>query len=215
MGILIEGQVGPRVVQDGSNTELRQARLGSLVTTPAHAVGYEAVSRQKMFTVGTAMAGTTVVAANAAPPAAAAATILSLYNPPCSGVVAVMMKCVIGNISGTPGVGAFTYCVSYGNTISAAQNVTPRCMYYGGSAPLCRGYSQTALTGGLVHVVLRPIGHASFAGAIAATTPNMDFTDYLNGEIVIPQGGVLTIADCATGTSHVVWANFTWEEVPT
>jgi len=212
--MIIEGQVGPRIVQDGGNTELRLSRMGSAVVQPAHSKYYEAASRAKLFTISTATAGTTIVSANAAPPAAAAATILSLYNPFGSNINAIIVKTVLQNISGTPGAGAFMYCVSWANRITAAQNATPRCNYIGGANPICQGYTQTALTGGLVHVVLRAIGFASFAGAVAAANPGIANVDYVDGEIVVPPGGVLTIADAATGTSHVVAASITWEEVP-
>jgi hypothetical protein len=212
--MIIEGQVGPRIVQDGSSTELRQSRLGSLVVQQAHGHLYEPVSRGGVFTITTALAGTTIVAANAAPPAAAAATILSLYNPIGSGMNAIIVKTVVGNVSGTPGAGGFAYCVSWNNRLTVNGNATPRCNLIGGKIPVCSGFTQTALTGGLVHVNLRIIGHASFAGAIAATTPNLYFTDYVNGEIVVPPGGLFTIANAATGTTHVVNAAISWEEVP-
>lgn len=212
--MILEGQVGPRVTADGSSTEFRQSRLGSLVIQQAHSKYFEAASRSKIFTITTAQAGTTIVAANAAPPAAAAATILSLYNPSGSNINAVITKTVLQNISGTPGAGAFTYCVSWGNRVTAAQNATPRCNYIGGANPICQGYTQTALTGGLVHVVLRAIGLASFAAAVAAANPGLCFTDYVDGEIVVPPGGIFTIANAATGTTHVVAGSISWEEVP-
>lgn len=212
--MILEGQVGPRVTADGSSTELRQSRLGSLVIQQAHSKYYEAASRSKIFTITTAQAGTTIVGANAAPPAAAAATILSLYNPIGSSINAVITKTVIQNISGTPGAGAFTYCVSWGNRVTATQNATPRCNYIGGANPICQGYTQTALTGGLVHVVLRPIGFVSFAAAIAATATSLVGIDYVDGEIVVPPGGILTVANAATGTTHIVAGSLSWEEVP-
>jgi hypothetical protein len=212
--MIIEGQVGPRTVQDGGSTELRQSRLGALVTQHAHSKYYEAVSRGKVFTISTAVAGTTVAAANAAPPAAAAATVLSLYNPIGSGVNAVVMRGLLGSVSGTPGIGAFQWCVSWGNRVTATANATTRCNLIGGSSPVCQGFTQTALTGGLVHVNLRPLGVATFAGAIAATTPGLVGIDPVDGDIIVPPGGILTIADAATGTSHVVYGSISWEEVP-
>lgn len=213
MGTTVSGQAGPRIAQDGGITELRTGRMSELVTTNAHGKYYEAVSRGNVYTISTALAGTTNVAGNVAPPAAAAATILSLYNPLGSGINAIMMKTVLGNVSGTPGAGGFAYCSSWANRVTAAQNATPRCNLLGGKNPTCQGFTQTALTSGLVHVVLRPIGFTSFAAAVAAANPNLVFTDYLDGEIIVPPGGILTIASAATGTTHIVYAAMTWEEV--
>jgi hypothetical protein len=214
MSISIQGQVGPRVVADGGSTEFRQSRMSALVTVPCHATYAETNSRGAMFTIATAAAGTTVVAANNAPPAAAGATILSLHNPIGSTVNAILCKTVIGNVSGTPGAGAFTYCVAWGARVTAAQNAVPRCNLLSGRNPVCYGYTQTALTTGTVHTVLRPIGIASFAGAIAATTTELAVVENVDGEIVIPPGGILTIASAATGTTHIVYASMTWEEMP-
>jgi hypothetical protein len=188
--------------------------MAAVVAQQCHGKYYEAVSRGKVFSVGTAQAGTTVVAANAAPPAAAGATILSVYNPSGSNVNAVFMRCVLGNVSGTPGAGGFTYCTSWGNRITAVQNAVPRANLVSGINSVCQGFAQTALTGGFVHVVLRPIGFTSFAAAVAAANPGLVTVDNIDGDIIVPPGGVLTIANAATGTTHIVYASLTWEEVP-
>jgi len=212
--MVIEGQVGPRAVSDGTSTEIRLARTSELVLQQAHSKYYEAASRGKIFTISTAAAGTTIVAGNVAPPAAAAATVLSLVNPFGSGINAIVHRSVVGNVSGTPGAGAFQYCVSWGNRVTAAQNATPRCNLISGANPICQGYTQTALTGGFVHVSLREVGLVSFAAAIAATSTDLTKVDSVDGEIVVPPGGILTIAAAATGTTHVVYASLSWEEVP-
>ncbi len=208
------GQVGPRIVQDGSKTELRQGRFGAMVIVNAHGRQTEPASRMALYTATTALAGTTVAAANVAPPAAAAATIFTIHNPPGSLTQAILSKCVISNVSGTPGAGGMAYCVIWGTTITATPNITPKCNYIGIPSPRCRAFSQTALTGGLIHQTVRPIGHASFAGAIAATVPNLIFEDNLDGEFVLSPGTAFTLAAAATGTSHVVNVALSWDEIP-
>ena len=210
--MLIEGQVGPRTVGDGAFTELRQTRFGAVVGQNSRSKNYEAVVRGRVFTASTATAGTTIVAANAAPPAAAGATILTLYNPLGSGINAVLLRALVGNVSGTPGVGGFQYCVSFNNKLTATPNSTARCNLLCGASSQCQVFTQTALTAGLVHVNLRAIGVQTFAGALAATATNLVFIDQPEGDIVVPPGGLLTIANAATGTTHVVYASFTWEE---
>src|SRR5258706_15466591 len=123
MGISIEGQVGPRYVGDGAEVEVRQNRSGALVTVDAHGRFFEPASRGLIFSGGTAVAGTTVVAGNVAPPAAAAATVISVYNPLGSGVTVEILRAFLQHVSGTPGAGAWMWCVAYGTTpVSAAQN---------------------------------------------------------------------------------------------
>jgi hypothetical protein len=214
MGVTVEGQVGPRTVQDGANTELRQTRMGGLVVADGHGRYWEPASRGYSFCVTTALAGTTIVAANNAPPAAAAATILSLYNPLNTQVNASILRVGIGSISGTPGAGSFAYCVSYNNVITAAQNATPLNTLSGQQTSKCKGFTQTGLTGGLVHTTLRAAPYTMFAGAIAATTPGLYMVEELAGSVVLPPGGVFTIASPATGTTHIVYAYIDYEEVP-
>lgn len=56
---------------------------------------------------------------------------------------------------------------------------------------------------------------APFAGALAATHTTMGPLVYrVDGAIVIPPGGFLSIAAAATGTTHVVSASMLYEEVP-
>ncbi len=221
MSITAEGQVGPRYVQDGSSTEYRLSKDGSAVTVDAHGRFYEASYRGTLFSGGTAVGGTTVAAANVSPPGAAAATVLSLYNPLSSGIVAALSKTVVVNVSGTPGAGnAWSYDIAYNQVITAAPNnfnvasAMPTSHYASSLTGKCVVYTQTALTGGGAHSLFRVLGHVAFATALAATTPNLRFIDPVDGEIIVPPGGLLTISPIATGTAHVVCASFTWEELP-
>jgi hypothetical protein len=53
-----------------------------------------------------------------------------------------------------------------------------------------------------------------FAGALAATTPGQTAVDNVDGAIVVPPGGLLTIAPPAAGTTHIVGAGIQYAEVP-
>jgi hypothetical protein len=214
--MILEGRVGDSTLfADGNVATLRQDRRAALVTTYGHGNCYEAAANKRMFTVATASVGVSVVVGNVAPPAAGAATLLSIYNPTGSGVNAVIHRGMVQTISGTPGVGAFQWCVSWGKRITQVESTVavPRCNFVGGARSQCIGFSTQALTSGLVHVNLRPLGVATFAAVAAATTAGLVATDFVNGEIVIPPDAVLTLAPAATGTTHVVCCSITWEEV--
>lgn len=219
MGVTIEGQVGPRYVTDGAETEVRLTRSGGVVTADGHARFFEPASRGLVFAGGTALAGTTIVAGNVAPPAAAAATVLSVYNPVGSGVTVEILRAFLQHVSGTPGAGAWAWCVSFGSTaVTAVQNnfnVTGATgqQSNGNGAPRAKIFTQTALTGGSAQLNYRTIMN-QFAGALAATTPNLSWIDPTDGEIVLPPGSIATLAPPAAGTTHIVAASIVWLEIP-
>ena len=217
--MMLEGHVGPVVVADGNDQQIRQAKDSALVVTDAHGRFYEAASRGQVFSGMTAVAGTTVVAANNTPVAAGAASILSLYNPLGSTVYIELLKTFLMLVSGTPAAGAYVYNTAFNQNITATQNngnssgAAPQSNVASGAAGIGKIFTQTALTGSGAQVLLRPVGIAPFAGAIAATSAGLIITDVSDGDIVLPPGGLLTIASPGTGTTQVVAAGFEWNEV--
>jgi len=215
MDFLFEGKVGPNTAADSTTNPFRQDSGSGLVTSDGRPHYYEGASRKRVFSISTAAAGTTVVAANINPVAAAAATILTAYNPIGSGVNAALIRTVIGVISGTPSAGPFVYNVASNQSISAAQNATAVCNYIGGGSAQTKGYTQTALTGGVgAQVYLRPLAFHQFASALAATTPGIFAEEKVEGAIVLPPGGLVSLAAFAAGTSVVVYAAFEFQEEP-
>lgn len=203
---------GVALRSDGSGyTGLRVSKTGALVTTPEGGSYYETTSRGKVFTCSTALTGTTVVAANNSGVAAAAATILSLYNPLGSGVNLSIIKTGIWFTSGTPAAGMWCYNSAYNQTITATPNAVMGKNLVSGAASVASGFTQTALTGSGAQTFLRGIG-TMFAGAIAATTPALPW-DIVDGDIVVPPGGVLTICSPGTGTTVIVMASIEYQEV--
>lgn len=211
----VVGLVAP--VADGSDTPLRQARNRELVVTPGHGDYAEPGSRGLVYHGMTAIAGTTVVAANNSPVAAAAATILTLYNPLNSGVNAEILRTYVHYISGTPAAGAIAYNMAWNQNITATPNnagtsgALPVCPLNGQSGK-CKIYTQTALTGGVTAQALTRSITSSFAAALAASTAQQIAVDELRGEIVVPPGGLVSIATPATGTTLILVASFVWQE---
>jgi hypothetical protein len=219
MSIEIKGQVGPQPAADGSNPEMRQGRDSEVITADAVARFSEATRRRKTFCGMTAVTGTTIVAANVSPVAAAAASILSLYNPLGSGVDLHLLASYLSAISGTMPAGAFVYNIAYNQAVTATQNnggtagATSVCTYGSGAAGVGRVFTQTALTGSVgAQTLLRPIGASWFAAVLAASTV-ANFTDAIDGAIVLPPGGLLSIAAPAAGTTVVMVAGFEWMEI--
>jgi hypothetical protein len=206
----------PAALGAGAVPVLLTDRFGAVLDSPYRAKYAQMTGKNMVFCTNTAAAGTTIVAANASPPAAAAATILSLYNPVGNTYDFEIIMGQLTHVSGTPGAGMFQWCVSRANTAALTASTTTA------AAPVaCRGgistakaFTQAAVTGGLIHVALRNFPAGSFAGAIAATTPGQNVIDQVDGSIVLAPGDMVTIANAATGTTHIVAASITWAEVP-
>jgi len=215
------GTVGPANLADGQQGwPMRTDRTGALVTHVANGSKYEHNARGKLYHVcagsaSGALTGVTVIAEMVSPPAATKKTVLSLYNPGGSGVDVVVLKSWLSDVSGTPGVGAWSWCVSLlnGVAMTATENCTPIAVRTGGRG-LAKGFSNTALTAGLVHALVRPFGHAPFGGAIAAAGQDISSIDNTDGDIVCPPGGIISICPPATGTTHIVVAGITYAEIP-
>lgn len=202
---------------EGVGIDSRATKNGATVVADAGGQFGEATSRGEVFTVMGAVVGTTIVAAHVSPIAGAAATPLSLYNPIGSGKNLEVLKAHLLPISGTPGVGSFVWNIAYNQTITATPNnmavaaALPVCNLPGASVSVAKGYTATALTGSTAQVAIGPIT-TFFGGAIAATTPITPDV-VVDGMIVVPPGGLLSIAAPATGTTFVIGLGITYREV--
>lgn len=218
MSIEIEGMVGPVASADGSNPALRQGRDAETITADAIPRFSESTRRAATFTGMTVVAGTTIVAANVTPVAAAAASMISLWNPIGSKKDLHLIRSFINGISGTPGVGAWVYNVAFNQTITAVQNnqgvagLMPVCTYGSGVTGVGKVFTQTALTGATLQALFKGIGFSLFGGALAATTA-VNYVDQIDGAIVLPPGGLLTLAPPLIGTTLVVAGGFDWMEI--
>jgi hypothetical protein len=213
------GVVGPGLAAgypDNTAVNQRFGRSGALVVTEAHGRFHEAASRLKLFFLSNGIAGVASAAAWLSPVAAAAATCLSLWNPSTSGVAFSILQTQLGLASGTVEVGSYVYNFHpVAGPITATANAVTKTLSAGASTGLAttspsgsgRGYSNTAITAGLVGYEGNPIGDtpAVVGGSI---THNADGMDY------VPAGSMITIGAPTNGTSAVVYASMVYEEVP-
>jgi len=210
-----ELRVGAQTNTPGALAVSRAGWEGQQIVGELSGRFYESSVNKQVFSVCTAVAGTTVVAGNNTPPAAAAATILSLYNPAGSGKNMEVFKVTFNQLSGTPAAGGLWLATAFNATITATANATPVSNYASGKGSDAKGFTQTALTGGPAHVTLRSIaGSGAFAGAIAATGVGITGAEDLEGAVVVPPSGVLSVASSGTGTTHIVNACLHYREAP-
>ncbi len=210
--------VGPVIRTDsGYNDAFRIGEDGALIVSDGHGRFYEMASRNQVYSVTTALAGTTIAAGNVAPPAAAAATVLSILNPVGSGMNLEIIRGWVRHISATTGpVGYWAWCGAVaGMSITAAEaTAVKRANFVGQAVPLFKAWSQAALTGGPAHTNVRPFPVKFIAAAVAGTSWGLDAVDNVDGALIVEPGGLLTLAPAATGTTVVVGAGIILAQAP-
>lgn len=206
----VEGQVGPRVLQDGAIGPWRAGRGGEIITSDAHARFYEATYRAATFSASTPVAGVAPgTALSTTPP-------YVLYNPVNSGKNLVILRTAVGYVSGTLGAGSLVYA-SNGAAQPAAPTggtnpVTTTNLLGSGSGGVGKVYQASTLVA--APLIVRP---AFTFGAFLATTAaiNMPLIDEVAGEFIVTPGGIFVMQGvAAAGTTPLLLLSCTWEEVP-
>lgn len=203
------GRVGPGIFGDGANPALRTTRTGAAVTFSGGGRFREAVLRGRCF-------GAALPVAGVAPGTAlGATTFFTLWNPIGSGVTLSLLRVTVGYLSGTLGAGSLNYATNTKTTEAAptgGTNLTSYNLNLGSG----RGALGIANTGGTL--ASTPIVGESLVSVFAelATTANglQQVVDLLDGLYAIQPGCGLSIQGiAAAGTSPLLLASFTWEEI--
>lgn len=215
--------VGPTVRQASSYIDTFRANEdGALVACEGHSRWYEQAARGQVFAVTTALTGTTLVANNCCNettqlgPTAGVATLLTLLNPPGSDFNLEILQGQVAYINAAGQFPSFwMWCGQTPRNITATENANKRAMFVGQGVTRAKAWTQTALTGGAAHRLVRP-----FAFSVATTTaaigdPNVH-VDNVDGALVVPPGAAVTIAPGAAnpGTTWVIGAEIQYAEVP-
>lgn len=167
---------------------------------------------------GRAYIGTTAAAGVAIPLTTATAQVFGLYNPPGSGVNAVLDKLMLGiatlgtnivaalNWSFLPNVGS----VATGQPITAFTDTPYRNAIVGlGSTGRCRFTGSAATTTAATQ--LMSLGITSTTGTVVNASPMYVFDH--DGMLIIPQGvAIFLVGSVAPGSTYQ--ATLSWAEVP-
>jgi len=211
MPVAIEGQVGPQVLQDGTNADVRQGRTGELVVTELHGKYYENTYRKNTFV----MAGTAGVAAPVY--TATSSVACAFQNPPGSGVNCslIRVECLVTADPSTPVVGGLVlagYGNALGTLVTGTALIAQSCLLGSGVLPHALGFSTAAVP--TAPVLLRVLAEKQ-TGA-ATTIPFMPtFAADLDGTLILAPGAYVVIGTFAVdSTDASVLPVFVWEEVP-
>lgn len=219
------GQVGPAFLSDGvSEQPFRQGRLGESIIQQLHGRYYEQVLRGNVYSIActpTALSAATIALTASGQP------IVGLWNPPTSGVTAVILQAAlvdfINNVTSVA-LGGFVWASSLNNSAMTA-GLSPfnrKTMASTGSA--CKGFSLStaSLLTGLTTTPVVVFEAAEFntaSGLLTTTvsaatpTPSVSGVQNFDGSLFVPPGGVLGLFNTISVTTHTVSARLLWEEV--
>lgn len=197
-------------VTDGSDLVLRGGRTGELIVGQAHEDLAEASIRGRLFTGSTAIAGVAPgTALSTTPP-------LVLYNPPNSGVIALLTELEITFLSGTLGAGNIVLAAQSGQNIATASQGTNlgamSTLLGGGPSPTCKLLQAPTLSA--APTLVRNLWYTG-AFVSNATGFFQDARKSLRGAIGVLPGGCACIQEIGgAGTTPLVLFTALWEEVP-
>jgi hypothetical protein len=205
----IEGRVGVQALQDGAQQPPRLGHAGEIVVDDAHGRFYEAVYRGNVYCAQVAVGGV-------APGTSLATTAqcIVLYNPTGNTKNLVLLRAALGYVSGTLGAGSMVYGTSAQAAAITGTAITPKnCLLGNAAAPTATATAAGGCT--TAPTIVRP---AFTLGAFLASTAaiNPPLIDEIAGEFVLTPGNVFVMSGvAAAGSSPLVLASLTWEEVPT
>jgi hypothetical protein len=208
----ILGRVGPAYGADGSDQVPRMTKDTALVVQDAHGRNYEATYRGNVWTLSTAAAGITVAAANVIA-ASAGSPIVGVFNPVGSGKNLVIVRATSLWASGTTGAGGLVWGIiapNAGVTAAGGNGAINNATFTTGGST-ARTFTGSALTGAGVSTLFRFLGGPT-TGVLAASSAQT-VNEETAGDIICPPGAVVGLFAAAAGTSPIVMASMTWEEV--
>ena len=217
----IEGTVGLQNAGDGALLTTRHGRQGDVMMSQLHGRHYEQAVRGFMYSNGTL--GLTALTANTITLTATTTPILGIYNPPTSGVNAVLLQASLSsgiNNTASVGPGAFVWATSIGNSVIST-GTTPFARLLGGAVARCKGMAGIALTGLTNNLVVQeasdfpsPNVITTTAVPTTVTTPMGNVVQNFDGGLIVPPGGILVLLNTALTTTISVFGRMKWEEVP-
>jgi len=173
------------------------------------------------FTTADALSATLATAATATP-------VIGLWNPLGSGVNAAILQARLGLVLTAltaTGCGGFVWAVYTGNAgiIVAGQATPVNRKTFVASGSQMKGLSGVALTG-LVSIGAfldasglgggSLINASELQTAAGFLTPQISSVENIDGNIIVPPGGILGLFCSTTPVAHSAVSGLTWIEIP-
>lgn len=222
----IQIQPGQQNLSDGVAANARGGRQGDVIVSELHGRYYEQNYRGNTYSGG--MTATSINAATftTATLGATATPIVGVWNQATSPVNLVIQQVnlqVFLTALTSTGPGAFMWCTSTGNNAISTGNTPLNRKTLLASGSYAKDMSGVALTGLTNNLVVR--NGASIAGGSLYNISNIataagfqttlaPSTDNIDGQWIVPPGGVLALLCTTTPVAHSAATGLIWEEVP-
>lgn len=228
MPLPVSGQVGEQAISPGVTSQpLRQGRLADVIVSELNGRFYELVSTGRVFSVGMAL---TALSANTITLTATTTPILGVWNPTTSPVNVVILQAalqaVINTFTTPVGAGLFVIATSIGNAAISTGSAPLNRKTLAASGSQVKAFTPAVALTGLTNnlVVQETLGELTSPtgqtyGTIVAPTAGTSLTGFggvanLDGQWIVPPGGVLAILNTTSTTTMSVGGRLLWEEVP-
>jgi len=220
------GKVGPSVLADGADEILRLGKGGEQIVQELHGRFYEQTYRGAMFSGG--MTALTSIAAATFTTGTLGATgtpIIGVWNPTTSGVNLVILQATLGltmTALNVTGPGPFAWCSATGQAgITTGRNPVNRATLAasGSKAVDVAGVALSGLSGSQsIRWGSALFGGSASSAAFTATaaamqTQQLASVENLDGSVIVPPGGVLSLLSTTQAVAHSAVSSLLWEEV--
>lgn len=219
--MLLQGQTGPQVLQDGTLPNVRLGKTGEQVTQDLHGRFYEQNYRGNMYTFG--LSNTALVSANAIATGltSTAQPVIGLYNPSTSLVNLVVLQAsivttTIANTAVAPGGFMWVYSAGNPGISTGSTPINCKTLVAAGSSAKAFAISTplTGLTNSLAVFKATGIGTLNAAGPSTAISQSQNQTvENVDGCIIVPPGGFIGIMNQLSTTTLNCSVGIMWEEV--
>lgn len=200
--MLTEGTVGPQVISDGVQANLRLGKGAEVITTELHGKYYEQNYRGNLFHA-------TVDTGGVALPVAGTSAGIALANPAGSGKNLSLVRVTLGIVSGTFVTGTIMHGVNT-NTVGAAVTGTAITAVAGLIGPNLSPVGKFFKTATLpaTQTALRPflVKYAAGAGFIVAM-------EDIDGSIILTPGTTWSLYVVGADTTPLEVIGVSWEEI--
>lgn len=200
----VQGKVGQQILSNGSESDLRMSKNGSLVVMQGGGKYNESVVAGSVY-IGANLGGTPVTTQAGL---SATTPALTLYNPVGSGVYLSLLSVSV-DITTSPAAAAglmlaYNLATAVAPTTVTTANVTNALI---GTAKQPTAACYRIATLAAAPLAFRFIGGTTGAAAISST----QLIDKIDGEVLVGPGTAISIQ--ATSAIAIL-ASFCWEEIP-
>lgn len=223
--MIAEGHVGPQILTDGSDTEIRLGKAADVIVSELQGRFYESNYRGALFSDGLTLTAINNVTYTTGTLGATVTPIAGVYNPAGSGKNLVILQAqlaVATTALTATGGGPYVWATSLTTApITTGNNPLNRATLQQ-TGSVAKGLANVAPTGLTPNLAVRfasALGggsayNISFVGTAAGMQTQLQaFVENFDGSLIVPPGGVLALLATTTPVAQSAASGLLWAEV--